>query len=158
MGATIPADGRKAFDAVLREIIDVSLARNFYSNSTAVSSRSPSLRIWTATILETSYIFFMQGALSLETKGKYHIITIVDPPPRPFLCPFPHKGTVYDYRFIKEVNMSLLKLLKRLERAAKLTLSVYNLGHGEMGVVDRRNQRCSSNSEGKSCYRYCTCA
>ena len=90
----------------------------------------------------------MQGALSLETKGKYHIITIVDPPPRPFLCPFPHKGTVYDYRFIKEVNMSLLKLLKRLERAAKLTLSVYNLGHGEMGVVDRRNQRCSSNSKG----------
>ncbi|XP_028408947.1 dynein heavy chain 7, axonemal-like [Dendronephthya gigantea] len=64
LGATIPADGRKAFDAVFREIID--------------------------------------GALSLETKGKYHIIAIVDPPPRPFLCPFPHKGMVYDYRFIKE--------------------------------------------------------
>ena len=29
---------------------------------------------------------------------------IVDPPPRPFLCPFPSKGMVYDYRFIKEVH------------------------------------------------------
>ena len=42
--------------------------------------------------------------MSLESKSKYHIIEIVDPPPRPFLCPFPSKGMVYDYRFIKEVN------------------------------------------------------
>lgn len=42
--------------------------------------------------------------MSLESKSKYHVIEIVDPPPRPFLCPFPSKGMVYDYRFIKEVN------------------------------------------------------
>ncbi|EDO45806.1 predicted protein [Nematostella vectensis] len=44
----------------------------------------------------------VEGPLSLESKSKYHILEIVDPPPRPFLCPFPSKATVYDYRFIKE--------------------------------------------------------
>ena len=56
-----------------------------------------------------SYCFscFVQGPLSLESKSKYHIMEIVDPPPRPFLCPFPSKGMVYDYRFIKEVQCHL---------------------------------------------------
>ena len=49
------------------------------------------------------YCFF-QGALTIETKAKFHILEMVDAPPRPFLCPFPHKGLVYDYRFIKKVR------------------------------------------------------
>jgi len=44
----------------------------------------------------------IDGPLTIETKTKFHIIEMVDGPPRPFLCPFPHKGSVYDYRFIKK--------------------------------------------------------
>lgn len=46
----------------------------------------------------------LSGPMSLELKGKYHILDMVDSPARPYLCPFPSKGTVYEYRFIKEVN------------------------------------------------------
>ena len=46
----------------------------------------------------------LSGPMSLELKDKYHILDMVDGPSRPYLCPFPSKGTVYEYRFIKEVK------------------------------------------------------
>ena len=51
--------------------------------------------------IKTYHVF--QGPLTIETKTKFHIMEMVDGPPRPFLCPFPHKGSVYDYRFVKTV-------------------------------------------------------
>ena len=44
----------------------------------------------------------LDGPLSLDTKQKFHILDMVQGPSRPYLCPFPSKGLVYDYRFIKE--------------------------------------------------------
>jgi len=44
----------------------------------------------------------LSGPMSLELKDKYHILDMVDGPSRPYLCPFPSRGTVYEYRFIKE--------------------------------------------------------
>lgn len=44
----------------------------------------------------------LQGPMSLEMKEKYHILDMVDGPARPYLCPFPSKGDVYEYQFIKE--------------------------------------------------------
>lgn len=46
----------------------------------------------------------LSGPMSLELKEKYNILDMVDGPARPYLCPFPSKGNVYDYRFIKEVH------------------------------------------------------
>ena len=48
----------------------------------------------------------LSGPMSFELKDKYHILDMVDGPARPYLCPFPSKGTVYEYRFIKEVKKS----------------------------------------------------
>ena len=86
-----------------------------------------------------SYCFscFVQGPLSLESKSKYHIMEIVDPPPRPFLCPFPSKGMVYDYRFIKEVQCHLYtdnRMYMAFIKTTKLNFS-FLLTYGQLEEI-----------------------
>ena len=38
-----------------------------------------------------------------ETRIKLSLPELVDPPEKPYLNPFPPKGRVYDYKFVKEV-------------------------------------------------------
>jgi len=50
-------------------------------------------------------IFFRElidGALPEDSMQKYHILNPVPAPSRPYLCPFPSKGTVFEHRFFKE--------------------------------------------------------
>ena len=47
----------------------------------------------------------MDGGLSEETRSKFHIIQFVDPPLKTKTVPIPKEGTLYDYRFVKEVRV-----------------------------------------------------
>ncbi len=46
------------------------------------------------------------GGLSEETRTKLHILEFVDPPKKPFTTQMPKEGTVFDYRFVKEVRIT----------------------------------------------------
>ncbi|XP_065655373.1 dynein axonemal heavy chain 7 isoform X2 [Hydra vulgaris] len=54
------------------------------------------------TMFDLFFREIMNGAPSLESQRKYAILDSVDEPRRPYLCPFPNQGSVYDYHFIKE--------------------------------------------------------
>ncbi|XP_006814570.1 dynein axonemal heavy chain 7-like [Saccoglossus kowalevskii] len=44
----------------------------------------------------------MEGGLSEETRAKFHILELVDPPLKNLSMPIPKGGSVFDYRFVKE--------------------------------------------------------
>ncbi|XP_060067000.1 dynein axonemal heavy chain 7-like [Ylistrum balloti] len=44
----------------------------------------------------------ISGGMTEDTRIKISLPELVDPPMKPYLNPFPPKGRVYDYRFIKE--------------------------------------------------------
>ena len=45
----------------------------------------------------------MKGALSNETREKFHVLETLGAAEKPPVCPFPDEETVYDYKFVKEV-------------------------------------------------------
>lgn len=47
-------------------------------------------------------MFSSQGGMTEDTRIKLSLPELVDPPMKPYLNPFPPKGRVYDYRFLKE--------------------------------------------------------
>ncbi|XP_065834129.1 dynein axonemal heavy chain 7-like [Oscarella lobularis] len=44
----------------------------------------------------------MKGALSNETREKFHVLETLGAAEKPPVCPFPDEETVYDYKFVKE--------------------------------------------------------
>lgn len=49
--------------------------------------------------------------MSEDTRIKLSLPELVDPPMKPYLNPFPPKGRVYDYKFVKEVTTPLTTAL-----------------------------------------------
>lgn len=43
-----------------------------------------------------------------ETRVKLSLPELVEPPMKPYMNPFPPKGRVYDYKFVKEVRTEKL--------------------------------------------------
>ena len=39
-----------------------------------------------------------------ETRQKLNLVDLTAPPDRPYSIPIPKDGTIYDYKFIKEVS------------------------------------------------------
>lgn len=45
-----------------------------------------------------------QGGMTEETRSMLALPELTEPPMKPYLNPFPPKGRVYDYKFVKEVG------------------------------------------------------
>ena len=45
-----------------------------------------------------------QGGMTEETRSMLALPELTEPPMKPYLNPFPPKGRVYDYKFVKEVS------------------------------------------------------
>ena len=39
-----------------------------------------------------------------ETRKEIGMVELIEPPMKPYVNPFPPKGKIYDYKFVKEVN------------------------------------------------------
>lgn len=50
----------------------------------------------------------LDGPLSDDTRACHGILATVDAPPKQLTVPLPNEGTVYQYRFIKEVGLLLI--------------------------------------------------
>lgn len=46
-----------------------------------------------------------QGGMTEETRSMLALPELTEPPMKPYLNPFPPKGRVYDYKFVKEVGV-----------------------------------------------------
>ena len=53
----------------------------------------------------------LQGGMTEETRIKLSLPELVEPPMKPYMNPFPPKGRIYDYRFVKEVSPVVLLFL-----------------------------------------------
>ena len=47
-----------------------------------------------------------------ETRVKLSLPELVEPPMKPYMNPFPPKGRVYDYKFVKEVSIYFTLVFK----------------------------------------------
>ena len=49
-------------------------------------------------------MLFPQGGLSEDTRSKLALLSLTEPPKKPYITPMPKDGTIYDYKFVKEVR------------------------------------------------------
>ena len=101
---------------------------NRWSTPTTVSVSFPSQRncLW----------------LSLYQGGKYR-------------CPEISSNRNIGTRWQTKFATSNFSKVSRMRRMRCSSLFISDLGYGQVGAVDRRDQRCSSNTKGKSCYSNC---
>ena len=74
----------------------------------------------------------LNGPLSEQTQACHGILAKVEAPPKQLTVPLPTDGTVYQYRFIKEVGLSLITgelraLIYYLECGLKKQCDIYDL-------------------------------